>query len=129
MPRVSATSPPIRLGTTSLAAPEVARSGGEGASACTVMAVSISLLGDAAGQNPLPVTPLMGVATSTLPPSSAVPVATSSTGAGAADGTPESVPDSIEPTCWPPGSTIQPALILAPRTIAMDSYSPDGLCT
>ena len=76
MPRASATSAPIRLGTISLAAVEVVRSlgTGQGWVGGAVMIVSVVW----AGQNPLPVTPLTGVATSTVPPSRAVPVFTSS---------------------------------------------------
>jgi hypothetical protein len=83
------------------------------------MVVSISWRRIAAGQNPLPLMPLIGVATRMARPSCAVPVATSSTGARAGDGTGESGLDSIELTCLPSGSTIQPALILAPRGTAI----------
>ena len=55
-------------------------------------------------------TPLTGLATRTVPPSRAVPAATSSAGARVADGAAASASDSREPTCVPSASTIQPAL-------------------
>src|SRR6476619_92113 len=130
MPRVSATSAPIRQGTTSLAAPEAARAGGSGADApgCAVMIVSV-VPKVAAGQNPLPVRPSTGMACRTRSPARAVPVPTSSTGASTADGSVESELSSKEPTCVPSGSTIQPALTVAPRTTAVARYRPDGLLT
>src|SRR5215472_9287386 len=127
MPRVSATSAPIRQGTTSLAAVELARVGGN-ASCRVAMIVSVDAEGWA-GQNPLPVTPSTGTACRTRSPARAVPVATSSAGASVADGSDELEAGSRAPTCEPSGSTIQPALIVAPRTTAVARYRPDGLLT
>src|SRR5947208_11793380 len=126
MPRPSATSAPIRLGTISLAAVEVMRSLGTGQGAVGGAVMIVSVGAEVwAGQNPLPVTPLTGTACRTTLPMRAVIVATSSFGAVTA-----SLPDgliSTEPICVPSPSTIQPALIVLPCTTAVAWYRPDDL--
>src|SRR5215470_11543029 len=128
MPRASATSAPIRQGTTSMAVVELARAGGN-ASCRVVMIVSALLPEGNCCQNPLPVTPSTETACRTRSPAWAVPVATSSAGASFAVGAGDVEKGSTEPTCVPSDSTIQPALIVAPRTTAVARYRPDGLLT
>src|SRR6476646_6901280 len=125
MPRASATSAPIRLGTISIDVVEAAgfRGSGMGWVGGAVMIVSVGSEGMRAGQNPLPVTPLTGTACRTTLPIRAVIVATSSFGAVTAF-SPDS-PISTEPTCVPSPSTIQPALIVLPCTTAVAWYSPE----
>src|ERR1700678_3286186 len=128
---VSATSPPITLGTMSLPMPRETSAGpgaGEVASGCAVMCVPKSLGKTAADQNPLPVRPLIRLATRVIPSYWAVPVVRLSTGAGAVGATSEPGKYSTEPTWLPFGSTTQPALIGTPCTIAVASYRPGGLC-
>src|SRR4029077_10385353 len=126
MPRASATSAPIRLGTISIDVVEAAgfRGSGMGWVGGAVMIVSV---GSEiwAGQNPLPVTPLTGTACRTTLPIRAVIVATSSFGAVTAFSPNSSV--STEPSCVPSPSTIQPALIVLPCTTAVAWYRPDDL--
>src|SRR5215475_10275957 len=123
MPRASATSAPIRLGTISLAAVDVVRSlgTGQGWVGGAVMIVSVVW----AGQNPLPVTPLTGTACRTTLPIRAVIVATSSLGAVTAVWPDSST--SRDPICVPSSCTIQPALIVLPCTTAVAWYRPDDL--
>src|SRR4029079_1207061 len=127
MPRASATSAPIRLGTISIDAVEAAgfRGSGMGWVGGAVMIVSVGSEGMRTGQNPLPVTPLTGTACRTTLPIRAVIVATSSFGAVTAFSPNSSV--SREPICVPSHSTIQPALIVLPCTTAVAWYRPDDL--
>src|SRR6266487_6898424 len=130
MPRASATSAPIRLGTISLAAVEVVRSlgTGQGAVGGAVMIVSVGAK-VWAGQNPVPVTPLTGTACRTTLLTCAVIVATSSFGAVTAFGSSELALISMEPICVKSSSTIQPTLIVLPCTTPVAWYRPDGLFT
>src|SRR6266516_4532499 len=128
MPRASATSAPIRLGTISLAAVEVVRSLGTGQGAVGGAVMIVSVGAEVwAGQNPVPVTPLTGTACRTTLPTRAVIVATSSFGAVTAFSADSSV--SMEPICVPSSSTIQPALIVLPCTTAVAWYRPEDLFT
>src|SRR5262245_6989514 len=125
MPRASATSAPIRLGTISLAAVEVVRSLGTGQGWVGGAVMIVSVGAESMGQNPLPVTPLTGTACRTTLPTRAVIVATSSLGAVTAV-----LPDSSisrAPICAPSSCTIQPALIVLPCTTAVAWYRPDDL--
>src|SRR6185312_4431344 len=127
MPRASATSAPIRLGTISIDVVEAGgfRGSGMGWVGGAVMIVSVGSESMRAGQNPLPVTPLTGTACRTTLPIRAVIVATSSFGAVTASSPISSF--SREPICVPSRSTIQPALIVLPCTTAVAWYRPDDL--
>src|SRR6185503_88062 len=117
MPRASATSAPIRLGTISIDVVEAAgfRGSGMGWVGGAVMIVSVGSESMRAGQNPLPVTPLTGTACRTTLPIGAVIAFL------------PDWPSSTEPICVPSRSTIQPALIVLPCTTAVAWYRPDDL--